>query len=65
MVNNLNTTAATVEVTVGGVSGLRPVSAHRTSATQNLARIANPPVSGATVSLSLPARGITTYVFER
>jgi O-glycosyl hydrolase len=63
VVNNLNTAASTVDVTVNGVSALRPVSAHRTSGTQNLAQIGNPPVSGNTVSLSLPARSVTTYVF--
>ncbi|WNM31922.1 glycoside hydrolase [Streptomyces sp. Li-HN-5-11] len=63
VVNNLNDSAQAVNVRlpVGSVSAS---SAYRTSAGENLSAIGVPPVSAGTASLNLPARSITTYVFN-
>ncbi|WP_431046854.1 glycoside hydrolase [Streptomyces sp. P1-3] len=62
VVNNHNSGASALALDLGGARGLTAVRAVRTSATENWAGAAAPSVSGGTVSASLPARSITTYV---
>ncbi|WP_063775169.1 ricin-type beta-trefoil lectin domain protein [Streptacidiphilus anmyonensis] len=45
-------------------TGLAPAGAYRTSATEDMAGVAAPSVSGSTISASLPARSISTYVLS-
>ena len=65
VVNNQNTTASPLSLNVGSAQGLSATGAYRTSATQNLATVADPAVSGATVTDQLPAQSITTYTFRQ
>lgn len=62
VVNNLNSSAQAVDVRLPAGS-LSAGAAYRTSASENMAAVAVPAVSGGTASLSLPARSITTYTF--
>lgn len=64
VVNNQNTSTQDINLRIGALNNLTPVSAVRTSATQNLASVALPTVSGGTAALSLPAQSITTYVLR-
>ncbi|WP_207916456.1 glycoside hydrolase [Micromonospora sp. KC723] len=63
VVNNLTTTTQSVDVRLP-VGSLTASSAYRTSATENLAAIGLPAVSGGTASLDLPAQSVTTYVLR-
>jgi O-glycosyl hydrolase len=65
VVNNLNTTAQSVDVRFSALNNVTATAAIRTSGTENLASVATPPVSGGTASLTLPARSVTTYVFKQ
>jgi O-glycosyl hydrolase len=65
VVNNLNTTAADLDVHLGALENVTPTAAYRTSATENLASAGNPSVANGTVSVSLPARSISTYVLRQ
>ena len=65
VVNNQNTTASPLSLNIGSVQGLTATGAFRTSATQNLAAVPEPAVSGATVTGQLPAQSITTYTFRQ
>ncbi|GAA4908249.1 glycoside hydrolase [Streptomyces coeruleoprunus] len=63
VVNNHNTTATELALHFNSKAGaLKPQRAVRTSATENWAPAAAPVVHGSTVSSTLPARSITTYV---
>jgi O-glycosyl hydrolase len=58
-----NTNTATTSFSLNTDSGtLTPQTAVRTTATQNLATVAAPSVSGSTMTASLPAQSVTTYV---
>lgn len=63
VVNNLNKSAQAVNVQLPS-GGVTASGAYRTSASENLATIGLPTVSGSTASLNLPAQSITTYVFR-
>jgi O-glycosyl hydrolase len=63
VVNNHNTTATKLDLHFNSKARkLRPKKAVRTSATENWAAAELPTVDGATMSATLPARSITTYV---
>ena len=63
VVNNLTTGPQAVDVRFG--TGLAATAAYRTSATEDVARVARPRVRGDLAALDLPARSITTYVFRQ
>ncbi|HET9657018.1 MAG TPA: glycoside hydrolase [Kineosporiaceae bacterium] len=65
VVTNTNTSAQTFGVHFNALNQISAASAYRTSATENIASVGLPPVSGATATLSLPARSVTTYVFTQ
>ncbi|PRY37907.1 glycoside hydrolase [Umezawaea tangerina] len=65
VVNNLTTSEQRTDVRFTALENVSAVSAYRTSATENLASIAVPPVSGGTASLTLPALSTTTYVLRQ
>ncbi|HLL67988.1 MAG TPA: glycoside hydrolase [Micromonosporaceae bacterium] len=65
VVNNLNNTAQDVDVAFSALNNVTATSAHRTSATQNVASIALPPVTGGRAALNVPAHSVTTYVFKQ
>ena len=65
VVNNQNTTASSVSLHIGTGQGLSATGSYRTSATENLATVSNPTVSGATATAQLPAQSITTYTFRQ
>ncbi|WP_041819062.1 glycoside hydrolase [Streptomyces davaonensis] len=65
VVNNHNTTDTSLDLHFNSRTPLRASQAVRTSATEDWARVAKPSVSGGTVSASLPARSITTYVLDQ
>ncbi|GAA2308479.1 glycoside hydrolase family 30 protein [Streptomyces violaceusniger] len=62
VVNNHHSAASDLTVDLGTSTRLSPLSAVRTSATENWARAASPRISGGSVSASLPGRSITTFV---
>jgi O-glycosyl hydrolase len=45
-----------------GSGQLQPAGTYQTSATDNLTKVANPPVQGTTATLTSPAQSITTYL---
>jgi hypothetical protein len=65
VVNNLNTTSTALSVHFNANSNVSAGAAYRTSATENLAAVSLPSVSGGLVSATLPARSITTYVLNQ
>ncbi|WP_432192567.1 glycoside hydrolase [Streptomyces sp. bgisy027] len=65
VVNNHNTTGTDLDLHFNSRSPLRATKAVRTSADENWANVARPPVKGGTVSAALPARSITTYVLDQ
>lgn len=65
VVNNLNTSAQTVGVHFNALQQLAASAAYRTSATENIAPVALPSVSGGTATLSLPAQSVSTFVFAQ
>jgi O-glycosyl hydrolase len=61
---NDNTSATSFPLHFGATNGqLTPTGAYRTSATEDLAPVALPTVSGSTMTATLPARSITTFTF--
>ncbi|WP_042378307.1 glycoside hydrolase [Streptacidiphilus melanogenes] len=58
---NTNTSATALSLNAGS-GALTPTGSYRTSATENLAPVAAPSISGSTLSATLPAQSITTYV---
>lgn len=65
VVNNHNTTDTPLNLRVGSRTPVRAAQAVRTSATEDWANVARPSVRGGTVSATLAARSVTTYVFDR
>lgn len=65
VVNNHHTTDTALKLRFGGGTPVRATQAVRTSADENWARAAKPSVSGGTMSATLAARSITTYVLAR
>jgi O-glycosyl hydrolase len=65
VVNNHNTTETALDLRFNNKKPLWATKAVRTSADENWANVAKPAVRGGTVSASLPARSITTYVFDQ
>lgn len=65
VVNNHNTTDTALDLHFNSKSPLWATKAVRTSADENWANVAKPSVKGGTVSASLPARSITTYVLAQ
>ncbi|WP_405591025.1 glycoside hydrolase [Streptomyces sp. NBC_01092] len=65
VVNNHNTTDTALDLHFNSRSPLRATQAVRTSADENWANVAKPAVKGGTMSASLPARSITTYVLDQ
>ncbi|WP_052440892.1 glycoside hydrolase [Streptacidiphilus anmyonensis] len=57
---NTNSSATTLTLNAGS-GALTPTGSYRTSATENLASVAAPTVSGSTLTASLPAQSVTTY----
>ncbi|MFE2432535.1 glycoside hydrolase [Streptomyces sp. NPDC059373] len=57
-----NTNSAASSLTLDTNSGaLTPTATHRTSATESLASVTNPTISGSVLTASLPARSVTTF----
>ncbi|MGW3176896.1 glycoside hydrolase [Streptomyces sp. NPDC001153] len=65
VVNNHNTTDTALNLHFNGRAPVRATQAVRTSAEENWARVATPAVRGGTVSTTLAARSITTYVLDQ
>ncbi|MFD4554055.1 glycoside hydrolase [Streptomyces sp. NPDC058469] len=65
VVNNQNATDTSLNLHFNNRTPVRATQAVRTSATENWAKVAEPDVSGSTVSTTLAARSITTYVFDQ
>lgn len=65
VVNNHNTTDTALNLHFNSKTPVRAAKAVRTSATEDWASVTEPAVSGGTVSATLPARSITTYVLDR
>jgi O-glycosyl hydrolase len=65
VVNNLNTASTSLTVHLNAKSAVSAGSAYRTSATESLASVAAPTISGSSVTATLPARSITTYVLPQ
>lgn len=63
--NNHNTTDTALDLHFNSKTPVRASKAVRTSATEEWANVAKPSVSGGTASATLPARSITTYVFDQ
>ena len=64
VVNNHNTTDTPLSLHFNSGTPVRAAQAVRTSATEDWARVAEPSVSAGTVSATLAARSITTYVLD-
>jgi O-glycosyl hydrolase len=58
---NTNTSATTLSVDLGS-GALTPGGAYQTDANENLAAVPAPAISGSTITASLPAQSVTTYV---
>jgi O-glycosyl hydrolase len=58
---NTNTSATTLDLDLGSGT-LTSAGAYQTDASENLASVAAPGISGSTISASLPAQSVTTYV---
>ncbi|MEU6551247.1 glycoside hydrolase [Streptomyces sp. NPDC046915] len=65
VVNNHNTTDTALNLHFNSEAPVRARQAVRTSATENWADVAKPSVSDGTVSATLAARSVTTYVFDQ
>ncbi|MEU9155161.1 glycoside hydrolase [Streptomyces sp. NPDC048417] len=65
VVNNQNTTDTPLSLHFNGQAPVRAREAVRTSATEDWADVAKPTVSSGTVSATLAARSVTTYVFDQ
>ncbi|GID95715.1 lectin [Amorphoplanes digitatis] len=65
VVTNQNTSATALSLHLNAKNNVSFAEARRTSATESLASIAAPSVSAGTLSTSLPARSITTYVLNQ
>ncbi|MFD8720902.1 glycoside hydrolase [Streptomyces sp. NPDC059629] len=65
VVNNQNTTDTPLSLHFNSGTPVRAAQAVRTSATENWAKVRKPSVSSGTVSATLAARSITTYVFDQ
>ncbi len=65
VVNNHNTTDTPLSLHFNNATPKRAREAVRTSATEDWAEVAKPSVSAGTVSATLAARSITTYVFDQ
>ncbi|MGW2488992.1 glycoside hydrolase [Streptomyces sp. NPDC001606] len=65
VVNNHNTTDTPLDLHFPGAAPGRATRAVRTSAEENWAEVAKPAVHDGTVSATLAARSVTTYVFSR
>lgn len=65
VVNNHNTTDTALNLHFNGKAPVRATQAVRTSADENWAKVAKPAVGGGTVSTTLAARSITTYVLDQ
>ncbi|KOV83593.1 MULTISPECIES: glycoside hydrolase [unclassified Streptomyces] len=65
VVNNHNATDTALKLHFNSRTPVRATRAVRTSADENWAKVAKPSVAGGTVSATLAARSITTYVFDR
>ncbi|MEU4929055.1 glycoside hydrolase [Streptomyces yokosukanensis] len=65
VVNNHNTTDTALDLHFDGEAPVRATQAVRTSADEDWAKVAEPAVSDGTVSTTLAARSITTYVLDR
>ncbi|MBV7695893.1 glycoside hydrolase [Streptomyces sp. TRM70350] len=63
VVNNHNATDTALNLRFNSDKPIRATKAVRTSATEDWAKVAKPSVRKGTVSATLPARSITTYVF--
>jgi O-glycosyl hydrolase len=60
---NTNTSATSLSVNLGSGT-ITSSSAHQTDASENLASIAAPAISGSTITASLPAQSVTSYVLN-
>ena len=58
---NTNTSATTLSLNLGSGT-LTSAGAYQTDASENMASISAPGISGSTISASLPAQSVTTYV---
>lgn len=65
VVTNTGTSAQSFDVHFNALNGIRPAAAYRTSATENLAKVALASVSGETAVLSVPAQSVSTYTFTQ
>ncbi|MER7495512.1 glycoside hydrolase [Streptomyces pharetrae] len=65
VVNNHNATDTSLNLRFHRDTPLRATKAVRTSATENWASVTKPSVRGGTASAVLPARSVTTYVFDQ
>ncbi|MFB7509430.1 glycoside hydrolase, partial [Streptomyces broussonetiae] len=65
VVNNHNTTNTARNLHFNSRTPVRATRAVRTSADENWANVAQPSVTGTTVSATLAPRSITTYVFDQ
>ncbi|WP_458247905.1 glycoside hydrolase [Streptomyces sp. MAI_2237] len=65
VVNNHNTTDTPLSLHFNSRNPARATQAVRTSATEDWAKVGKPSVSGGTVSATLAARSVTTYVFDQ
>lgn len=65
VVNNLNTSSTPLSLHFNARNNVTASAAYRTSASENLAAVALPSVSNGTISTTLPARSITTYVLDQ
>lgn len=61
--NNTNGSAATLSLNLGS-GAVTSAGAYQTDASENLAGIPGPSVSGSTISASLPAQSVTTYILN-
>lgn len=61
--NNTNTSATTLSLNLGSGT-VTAAGAYQTDASENLASIAAPSISGATISASLPAQSVSTYILN-
>ncbi len=60
---NTNTSATTLSLNLGSGT-LTSAGAYQTDASENMASISAPAISGSTISASLPAQSVTTYVLS-
>ena len=61
--NNTNTSAATLSLNLDS-GALTAAGAYQTDASENMASISAPAISSSTISASLPAQSVTTYVLS-